>query len=128
METNMKNFLLIVMLSLFSVHPYAASDDSLTFQIAPTQRTFNISLDANPTTGYLWNVTQYDKNIINKVTSVYVPSKTNLIGSGGDTTFVFSVNDGISLPQDTVVQFTYARPSDEAAGTIKTITVHLNAA
>ncbi len=51
---------------------------------------FLITLDANATTGYEWQLaTPIDDNLIKLVSSEYVPDKTDLVGSGGKSIWTF---------------------------------------
>jgi inhibitor of cysteine peptidase len=48
----------------------------------------NISLESNPTTGYMWNAT-FDQSKIEQVNYNYEPASPGLTGSGGIETFTF---------------------------------------
>lgn len=51
---------------------------------------FVITLDANATTGYEWQLAApTDNNLISLVCSEYVPYKTGLVGSGGKSIWIF---------------------------------------
>ena len=57
---------------------------------ATVGKEFVIILDANATTGYEWQfVDPIVKNLINLVSSEYIPNKTALIGSGGKSVWTF---------------------------------------
>jgi len=51
---------------------------------------FIIRLDANPTTGYQWQLVQpLDPNILELVSSEYRPTETKLVGAGGKEVWTF---------------------------------------
>ena len=51
---------------------------------------FTISLESNPTTGYSWQLAKpLDEKIVQLVGSEYVPSKTDLVGAGGEEKWTF---------------------------------------
>ncbi len=53
-------------------------------------REFVITLDANATTGYEWQLANpIDSKLINLVRSEYTPYKTGLVGSGGKSIWTF---------------------------------------
>jgi len=63
---------------------------------------FNITLNSNPTTGYQWQLAKrLNETILQLVGSVYKPSGSGLIGSGGTEIWTFkavsSGTAGISL-------------------------------
>ncbi len=50
---------------------------------------FFVRLEGNPTTGYNWQIKDYDKNIIEQVGEVDYVSESDKIGSGGHYTYNF---------------------------------------
>ncbi len=50
-----------------------------------------ISLEANPTTGYQWDITSIDTIILQKIFEKYISRKVaeNIVGSGGKSIFTF---------------------------------------
>lgn len=93
----------------WSLTGYAGKEGS-TVRVDPANSTFQVSLDANPTTGFSWSVTQYDKKLLTLTGQQYQQPKTQLIGAGGQTVFTFSLNKGKKYPKSTQMDFTYARP------------------
>lgn len=69
--------------------------------------TFVISVNANPTTGYTWEV-GFDQSLL-KLVKRYTPSKTSLVGAGGVESFEF---EGIKKG-DTEVYLNYKRPFEQ---------------
>jgi predicted secreted protein len=73
----------------------------------PVGVTFVISVNANPTTGYTWEV-GFDQSLL-KLVKRYTPSKTSLVGAGGVESFEF---EGIKKG-DTEVYLNYKRPFEQ---------------
>ena len=61
------------------------SRESITLKLGEE---LNLSLESNPTTGYMWNAT-FDQSMIEQVSYRYDPASTDLIGGGGIETFTF---------------------------------------
>ena len=82
--------------------------------------TFNIALDANPTTGYTWIVEIADETALELTDSNYAADASETVGSGGVTTLSFT-----ALKQgSTAVHLKYAQDWDGGdTGTSKTITI-----
>ena len=98
--------------------------DTLTINVDPAKPQFVVTLPANPTTGYQWKATTYDKKILRMMSRHYVARKTGLIGSGGKMVFTFALIKGKSYPEFTQMEFMYARPWEANAGTSKKVTVN----
>jgi predicted secreted protein len=85
---------------------------------AKLNKPFNISLDSNPTTGYIWTV-DFDSRFLNKTKEGYVSSQPRLIGSGGQQFFAFTpVHVG-----KTTVSAVYKRPWENIAADEKTFDI-----
>ena len=54
-----------------------------------TGETFTISLEGNPTTGYIWEVSGIDPAVVEQVGEPDFKSDSKLIGAGGMFTFTF---------------------------------------
>ncbi len=109
------------MLLLCSSWGYAA--DTLTLYVDSSSPQFVVTLPANPTTGYQWTVSTYDKTMLRLTSSHYIVPKTKLIGAGGEMTFTFALNKGKAYPKATTMSFTYARSWEPKSGTLKQVTV-----
>lgn len=70
----------------------------------PVGVTFVINVDANPTTGYTWEV-GFDQSLL-KLVRRYTPSGTGMIGAGGVESFEF---EGMKAGE-TEVYLNYKRP------------------
>ena len=73
---------------------------------------FTLTLDANPTTGYQWDLAQpLNESVLTVVNTEYVPAQTGgiIVGSGGKETWTFlAVGQGT-----TVISLVYTRPWEE---------------
>jgi inhibitor of cysteine peptidase len=88
------------------------------FYIPSKQKIFYFQLDANPTTGYQWQIKVYDKKILRFVKSKYMHSTPRLIGSGGKMRFYFET---LNSDVDTVIYLTYSRPWEKTAAYSKEV-------
>ena len=82
------------------------------FYIPSEQKLFYFQLDANPTTGYQWQIKTYDKKILRYVESKYMHSTPQLIGSGGKMRFYFET---LNPKVDTVIHLEYSRSWEKIA-------------
>lgn len=106
---------IVVILALLSLSSYAFAEthDDMTNTINTTVgKEFVITLDANATTGYEWQLTNpIDNSLIKFVSSEYVPDKTGLVGSGGKSIWTFrAVQAGKAQ-----LSFKYIRPWEKDA-------------
>lgn len=109
---------------LLSLSIIANAGDDLSMNINSNETSFVVTLSANPTTGYQWSVVQFDKSLLTLSSSQYQRSQTNLIGSGGQMLFTFTLNKGKSYPSKTTMQFKYARSWEHNSGSVKNVTVN----
>lgn len=66
---------------------------------------FSLVLEANPTTGYQWEL-DFDSSFIQLVERNYAPPSQSLVGAGGEETFNFlALKSG-----ETEIIFSYLRP------------------
>lgn len=103
---------------------WGSAAGTLTINVDPCSQQFMVTLPSNPTTGYQWTVTTYDKSILRMTNSHYSAPQTKLIGAGGNMIFTFALIKGKSYPKLTQMSFTYARPWDVKSGTLKQVTVN----
>jgi len=81
------------------VKAYTTSTKDITANVGET---FVIKLVSNPTTGYQWSITGPLSPAVQKVSSIYVPTKTSsaTVGSGGVDNWTFkAVSQGDALIQ-----------------------------
>lgn len=70
----------------------------------------SVRLDSNPTTGYSWDVTDYDKQLLSVKKIKYVRTG-NLIGGGGYEVWeIKAVTPGTASAQPAIVKMVYIRP------------------
>ena len=70
-----------------------------------------IVLNANPSTGYKWQVVNIDNSKLKIVDETYISKKVNrdIVGSGGNKVYLFSVID----KGNTIIEFEYFRPFEK---------------
>jgi len=79
-------------------------------------REFVITLDANATTGYEWQLANpIDSNLINLMRSEYIPYKTGLVGSGGKSIWTFKAIQAGKAQ----ISFKYIRPWEKDTPPVK---------
>lgn len=85
-------------------------------------RNFTIRLESNPTTGYQWQLAdELDKGFVELVDSIFIPGRTDMVGSPGKEEWVFkSVRAGKGG-----ISFKYVRPweKDEVPAQTYRVTV-----
>jgi inhibitor of cysteine peptidase len=83
---------------------------------AAVDKTFVITMDANATTGYEWQLAgSIDDSLIGLVRSEYVPHKTGLVGSGGKSIWTFkAIRAGKAQ-----IAFKYVRPWEKDIPPVK---------
>ena len=112
----MRIAIILVLLS-FSLYTFAEPQDDMTNKIQATVgKEFVVTLDANATTGYEWQLANpIDNSLINLERSEYVPDKTGLVGSGGKSIWTFkAVRVG-----KTQISFKYIRPWEKDIPPVK---------
>lgn len=108
------------------VAPLGHTGASSVLNVAPTLPQFEVALPSNPTTGYQWTVSAFDKRLFRLVNSQYIPAQTTRIGAGGRMVFTFAPTKTKTYPASTQMQFTYARPWEPNSGTIKKLTIQFS--
>lgn len=121
----MKRLLAIVFM-LFSISGNAAVQSEFDYSVPANQNMFSVNLNSNPTTGYQWILTSYDKYLLKLNTSQFMASKSRLLGASGVTIFNFSIIEGVRRPQTTVIKFVYRRPWESNTGTTKEVTIRFH--
>lgn len=116
-----RKYFFFMMLCMGSVNVY--SQKQLTLHANTVARVFQVTLPANPTTGYQWKITTYDKTKFLLKSQRYIRPESTLIGAGGETIFFFQLRDGQSYPRQTSMVFSYAQPWNASTATPKKVTV-----
>jgi inhibitor of cysteine peptidase len=100
------------------------SEDQLTISVTPNQPQFSVRLKSNPTTGYSWFLRKYASKLLTPVKHHFEVSKTKLIGAPGVEVWTFRVKpEAFVVPQQTRIQFVYARPWEKSGDTTKLVFV-----
>ena len=68
-----------------------------------------VTLDANPTTGYQWDIAEIDESVLKSVGDSYDADSPQLVGSGGQEIFTF---EAVAVGK-TALQMLYHQPWDE---------------
>ena len=120
----MKKILLSLCFIFFSISVWAS--ETMHIQVPVKQKQFNVTLPANPSTGYHWTVQYYDRNVLNLVQGKYIAPNTRLLGAGGKMVYTFSLRPGKSYPENTRMILKYARPWEPAQGSVTNVYVQFS--
>ena len=93
-------------------------DNGSTIKMKPDY-TLEIVLDTNPTTGYQWKALPWDTELIEQIGKPVYKSKSEAIGSGGESTFYFKA---LSTGQ-TPLKFIYFRAFEKDVPPVKSFKV-----
>lgn len=80
-----------------------------TLIINTKQPSFTITLPSNPTTGFLWTVVDYDKNLFLLTDQQYITSNSGLIGAGGHVLFTFKLKKQAAYPSYAIIKLKNSR-------------------
>lgn len=126
LDTEMPNqkfiFILLLISSLVLPIGCSAKDNLI---ISAKEEIFTITLPANPTTGFLWSVSDYDKNLFELVEQNYITSNSNLIGAGGNSIFKFKIKKQSKYPNFSIIKFKYSRSWEAKSAIYKDILVQI---
>ncbi len=114
----------IVTTLLMILCAFVANAESLEMTVDKKATRFTISLPANPTTGYQWQVIRFDKKHFSHVKHEYVANKPILMGSPGKMLFVFERTADAESPSCTEMIFRYQRPWEGSYIDTRTVTIH----
>lgn len=89
---------------------FTVSSKSVTVHVAASSAQFQVKLDANATTGFRWDVQDYDRKTFTLLSSEYENPKNKRLGAPGISVFTFQLNPKKSYPKKTVMHFNYWRP------------------
>ena len=107
----MKKLVLILLILTFSAFSCPAQESNPA-EMIDTQlgRNFTITLPANPTTGYQWQLARpLNVKLIKLISSEYIADDTGLIGSGGKQVWKFKA---LKVGR-AAVALKYVRPSEK---------------
>lgn len=106
-------FLISIFISFFLIllTPRAFSQTSLI--LSQENPSVTISLDSNPSTGFIWLLENYDAHLLKLVKHEYIPAKLEKgMGAAGVEKWVFVLNTKLIAPQLTHIVLIHARPWD----------------
>jgi inhibitor of cysteine peptidase len=98
--------------------------EALSMDVMNNATSFEVTLAANPTTGFQWTVEKFDKDLLTLTDSEFERPKTKLIGAGGEMKFVFTLNKGKTYPKTTKILFKYSRAWEKGTGKEQTVVVN----
>ena len=122
--------ILLIVVALMAYSPsevqLTAADNGSTVELESGQ-VLSITLDANPTTGYTWEVVEpLDGQVMRQVGEIeFIPNRqeSGIVGAGGVQIIRFEcVNAG-----QTVLKLVYHRPWETDVKPLETFTVHMAA-
>jgi len=113
-----KSLLLISVISLLIFSGCTAKELVLPSGSEVEGDNLTITLEENPTTGYVWSLKMGTENIVALESDEYIPIHTseNVVGSGGNHVWIFK---GVSKGE-TVLTFKYYRPWEKEESAIET--------
>lgn len=115
------------LLLLLFVSAKAFSSQALVSVNANTCDAFEVKLFANPTTGFQWNLQDYDRSQFNFIKDNYVPLSTTRVGSPGQHVFYFKHKEGMACPESTRLCFRFARAWESDKSACTEVVVHFSA-
>ena len=104
----------------------ACANKAMTIHVSRTSPVFEVTLPANPTTGYQWGVIQYETSLLALESQQYIASSGGLVGAGGVYHCTFQLLSGASYPKQTEIVFKYARAWDPTSGELTYVTVQFD--
>lgn len=85
--------------------------DKMNIGVTPTDKTFTIRLKANPTTGFMWFLREYDPRLVTPVKHSFEKPDAKLMGAPGYDVWIFAMKPAAFLyPQQTFIRMIYTRP------------------
>lgn len=113
------NLIAFLTMALFN-HAYAADaariydQENVAITVTSAQSEFVIKLKANPSTGYTWVLSNYDKALVTPLTHRYEAAQTKLIGAPGFDLWTFRAKPAaFTAGQKSKINFDYVRPWEE---------------
>lgn len=102
------------------------TEPSKPIMVSKSSHNFSIELAANPTTGYMWFLKNFDQDFIKIKQHYFVPPKDHKIGAPGMDVWQFEVNPkALNAPLMVELNFTYTKPwdlSDQKEATFTVLT------
>jgi inhibitor of cysteine peptidase len=112
---------LLSLLCAFSVSSWGAAPtttpptvftaDKPNITVSAAQPTFSLKLKANPTTGFLWFLRDYDASLVTPVSHQYEKPDSKLMGAPGYDIWTFKMKPAAFIvPRQTTLRMIYTRP------------------
>ncbi|HEU5280772.1 MAG TPA: protease inhibitor I42 family protein [Gammaproteobacteria bacterium] len=109
---------LLSLLCAFSVTSWSAvppptvfTADKPNITVSATQPTFSLKLKANPSTGFLWFLRDYDASLVTPVSRQYEKPDGKLMGAPGYDIWTFKMKPAaFVVPRQTTLRMIYTRP------------------
>lgn len=100
---------------------FTEADSGKTFTTSPGDD-LDIRLKGNYTTGYMWEIADCDKAIVQSVRTRYLQNQPQLVGAGGVHQFTFT----IAGKGRTTLKFVYRRPWEKDIPPAQTFTLQID--
>ncbi len=116
-KNNMRRIILPTLIFICSVSMcFAESSRQVKIIKVQVEQEFTITLEANATTGYQWQLAKpLDEAMFQLVSSEYIADKTNRVGSGGKQVWIFKA----LKPGEAGIYFKYVRPWEKDVPPVK---------
>lgn len=103
------------------------ASSAMVINLSHTDSRFEVTLPANPSTGYQWSIKNYDQGLLTLVSQKFIPStKNKLPGASGTMQYTFELIKRTQVPKLTSLVFSYARPWDAENASMQTVTVNFS--
>jgi inhibitor of cysteine peptidase len=121
----MRDTVKLILCLLCLISPLCYAGNVKLIYVHRADASFEVTLPTNPTTGYQWQITHFDENILALTSKEYtsMKKKARLVGAGGLTRFIFRLKKGKVYPADTMLQFKYLRIWDPKRANMTTVKV-----
>ncbi len=113
----------VVVVTLCMSSWLAYGQKTLTLHANRAAPAFDVTLPANPTTGYQWTVKKFDESLFKLTSKHYISPQSKLIGAGGQMVFSFQLRKGKSYPKQAELSFSYAQPWEPSSATATKVIV-----
>lgn len=123
----MKRFILGLVISAIFTNIFADkiyTDPTKPIFASKTAKAFTIELQANPTTGYMWFLKDFNEDLLTIKAHEYRPPKVQRPGAPGTDVWTFAINkNAVHAPQMIDLRFIYTKPWDLEDQQVKVFTV-----
>lgn len=100
-----------VMAASNPAQPVIYTADKPNITVSAAQPSFTLKLKANPTTGFLWFLRDYDASLLTPVSHTYQKPDAKLMGAPGYDLWTFKMKPAAFIvPRQTTLRMIYTRP------------------